>query len=158
MPEARINEIDMSVADRVPQGACEFFRVFARFEFALKENGFAKKNGTSVKIRWKKFANELGCEFFDKIKNGEVAPTLLADPPQRQVIEANNLVWRIVPGPSDVKELLFAVARVRNNLFHGGKCADTDKTRSENLIAEAQAVIIDALRKHENVRRSFNNS
>lgn len=159
MPEARTNEFHMSAADRFPQGACDFFWVFARFEFALKENGFAKQNGTLVKIQWKKFANELGCEFFDKIKNDAVAPTLLAVPPQQQFIDdANNLQWRVVPRPSDVEGLIFAVTRVRNNLFHGGKCADTDKSRSEKLIAEAQDVIKEALRAHKNVRLSFNNS
>jgi hypothetical protein len=54
-----------------------------------------------------------------------------------------------------VQELFVAVRRVRNNLFHGRKSGDPDEDRNANLISEAIAVLIEALKRCEDLRAHF---
>jgi hypothetical protein len=154
--EIKITRIDMSAANKVPPRGEEFFKVISRFEFALKDIGFARMGRDEVpEIKWDDFANGLGREFYNKIKIEGVAPTLLSEPPRLQLIRANRLEWQDARPPSNVQELFGAVRRVRNNLFHGGKSGEADNQRSEKLIAEAIAVLQEALQASDNIRRSF---
>lgn len=155
MSEVKLTRIDMSAANMVPPRGEEFFRIISRFEFALKDIGFARTGRDEVKIHWDDFANSLGRAFYDRIKVDGVAPTLLSEPPRLQIIRANRLEWQDARPPSNVQELFGAVRRVRNNLFHGGKSGETDNQRNEKLIAEAIAVLQEALQASNNIRRSF---
>lgn len=145
----------MSAANRVPERACEFFRIFSRFEFALKANGFVRSRNDAPEANWDDFANRLGSEFYTKIRNDNVAPTLLTSPPKAQDYTAGYLVWRDRSQPQNVQDLFGAVRRVRNNLFHGGKSGNPDSQRDERLIAEVIAVLESALGTHAEVRQSF---
>lgn len=152
-----MNDIDMKAANSVPAGAEELFRIISRFEFALKEMGFAKpgRNG-EADLCWDNFANEcLGQDFFQNIKDSKIAPTLLNQPPSVQVIANRSLSWKDGTPPKSVQELLGAVRRVRNNLFHGGKSGDRDAQRNAALISDAIAVLIEALKACDDIRYLF---
>ncbi len=142
----------MSAANRVPKRACEFFRIFSRFEFALKANGFVRRNNDA---NWDAFANQLGSDFYRKMRIDNVAPTLLTSPPSAQDYSAGYLVWVDSFPPENVQDLFGAVRRVRNNLFHGGKSGNPDSQRDERLIAEAIDILESALGTHAEVRQSF---
>jgi hypothetical protein len=145
-----ISVVDVKAIDRLPARGAELMRFFARFEYALKEIGYGKsgKNG-EVDVAWDSFANEgLGGAFLEKIRGSAVAPTILAKPPSKQVLQGTSLSWEKGTPPASVQELIGAVRRVRNNLVHGGKSGDEDSDRNDKLVAEAIGVLTEALRCH----------
>lgn len=48
--------VDLTAANQLPPRADELFRIFARFEFALKMSGYAKMKWAMVKVLWADFA------------------------------------------------------------------------------------------------------
>lgn len=52
-----------------------------------------------------------------KIREKNIAPTLLSNPPSKQVLKDGKLGWEKGTSPQSVKGLFVAVRRVRNN--HG---------------------------------------
>ena len=152
------NLIDIPAAQQVPAGTYELFYVFSRFEFALKDCGFVKCVRHGVAADWDKFVSEkLDKCFYYEIKSGECASTLLNNPPQKQIMKNNQLQWNGCSKPTNAKELISAVRRVRNNLFHGGKGKSNDKDRDECLIAEAKCVLIKALERSQDLKQKFEN-
>jgi len=101
----------------LPKSAIEFFVAFSRCEYALERGGFAR--GSDAKADWDALARQLGPAFFDSVK--PKIPTIIADPPKQQVLENGTLGWQSRASPENTSELLLAVRRLRNNLFHGGK-------------------------------------
>ena len=104
--------------------AAEFFREFARFEYALKATGFHKGEGLA-KADWREFALSVE-EHFKTPKSDELSVAvefLEEEPPMKQVIKSGKLEWESSKPSTDsrVDRLLIYVRRVRNNLFHGGK-------------------------------------
>jgi hypothetical protein len=145
--------------------ACEFFAVFSRFEFALKECGFRRpgRNGVAEPY-WDKFAGEIA-ESFNNIQDQEFAEAtkyLLDDPPMRQVIESNNITWR--PPVFDnkappAKSVLLAVRTVRNNLFHGGKhTPHSPRGRDQKLVQACLTVLQVCLTVHGQLRDEYETS
>lgn len=108
----------------------QFFAAFSRFEFALKEAGFAKKrraNDDSVQPDWSGYAKTVGGQFA-KV-NGrrfqDAVEFITNFPPNIQVVGAGGtLKWQAparAPKDTDEDYVLRLVRTVRNNLFHGGK-------------------------------------
>lgn len=126
--------------------AFDFFYWFSRFEFCLKENRYLKHEepGANAEPGWDKFVLKYAAAYSPSSE----AMTLLAAPPDRQIVEANGqLAWRPV-GTSDCQSDLAKVARlvktVRNNPFHGGKhgAAGWDNpARAQSLISASKAVL-----------------
>ena len=141
----------------LPDGAAKFFATFARFEFALKDqNLFLVDNRGAVRADWDRFAGQLPPEFFASIVASGRADTLLNEPPKKQTIVAGSLDFIEQNEPQNTLELLVAIRRMRNNLFHGGKSGDPEgKERNELLISEAHWVIEQTLLAHDHVRYSF---
>jgi hypothetical protein len=131
----------------LPKSAIEFFVVFARCEYALKRGGFARAgNGQNAEADWNALAHKLGSRFFDSIRSK--IPTIVSSPPQRQILEDGALAWRPQPSPQNAEELLLAIRRLRNNLFHGGKFsfAQIDEpARNDTLLREALTVLDELL-------------
>ena len=149
--------IDMAAANRLPRRGEELMRIVTRFEYALKEIEYGKvgKNG-EVEVNWDAFANDgLKAEFLKRIRENAIAPTLLAEPPSKQILLGKTLDWEVGTPPSSVQELLGAVRRVRNNLVHGGKSGDKDFDRNDALVSESIEVLIEALRTHADLRIMF---
>jgi hypothetical protein len=104
----------------------DFFMLFARAEFALKNAGFAtRRRDDSVAADWNKFAQSLGRAFMHPSD-----PTLVnaveylqTKPPKKQVLKDGHIEWkdRERGNLDDSAFLVRSITTVRNNLFHGGK-------------------------------------
>lgn len=141
--------------------AFEFFRVFSRFEYALKAAGFHKGTGPA-EANWDLFATEIEI----RIKNihpgsaAEAVAFLLAEPPKKQFIGAAGLEWKNTPANqgSLAKDLFTYVRRVRNNLFHGGKFNGHwfAPERSEKLLTACIDVMRWSIENNSRVRDAYN--
>ena len=152
MDEAK--SIDLSIITRHPENAVKFFKIIMRFEYALKRCGYVNKR---LFILWKRYAKEkLGEGFFDHIKNKGVAPKLIAEPPKKQIKNGDGVLgFDPCPACKNTKDLIDAVCRTRNNLFHGGKSGDVDGDRNDALIHDAINVLIEVLEHDSDLRDIF---
>ncbi|WP_115734155.1 hypothetical protein [Aminobacter aminovorans] len=144
----------MAAANRVPARGEELVLVVTRFEYALKEISYGKMGaGGAVEAKWDEFANkELTSDFLKHVRENNIAPTILSKPPTRQILNGSSLDWEATAPPTDIQSLFGSVRRVRNNLVHGGKSGDKDSDRNNHLVAEAIAVLMEALRAHADLR------
>lgn len=152
------HRIDLS-RSKLPSNATKFIGTFLRFEFALKDNGYAPKDGDAF-VEWGRVTKDLGRSFLEHIKETGKADTILNAPPKKQIANDHVLGWKDQNAVTNVDELFRAVRGVRNNLLHGGKSGDPDATfkhpnRNAKLIAEAQWIIEQALLRMNSVRASF---
>lgn len=134
--------------------ACEFFAVFSRFEFALKESGFVKGEGRASPD-WQRFARECTLEVAQDSPLAVSMGYLLAYPPQ---IQTPNLKWKDVAlqGKTDVAKALESLQRVRNNLFHGGKHPPNSQPgRDTELVSASLAVLYAVLEENEQIRSDY---
>jgi len=141
--------------------ACEFFAVFSRFEYALKEFGYRKagRNATA-EPDWDKFADDVANSFQDSQPPEvvQVVTYLLSEPPMRQFIKNGSLNWRplVLPDRSQVHKALLAVRTVRNNLFHGGKhTPHSPPGRDERLVKSSLIVLKRCLQLHNGLRTEY---
>ena len=134
--------------------ACEFFAVFSRFEFALKEGGYVKGEGRASPD-WQRFAREV---VLDLPADSPVAVSrgyLIAYPPQ---IQTPNLKWKDVAlqGKTDTAKALESIQRVRNNLFHGGKHPPMSAPgRDAELVQASLAVLYAVLEQNDQLRTDY---
>jgi hypothetical protein len=138
--------------------ACEFFAVFARFEFALKEAGYVYVNRFKrAAPDWDRFASEAGAKL--QVPAGselDAAVAYLTDAPPQVQTSAQG--WSEVPlrGDVSVARALDAVQRVRNNLFHGGKhTPHSAPGRDEKLVRLALVILSACLAQDGNLRYVF---
>jgi hypothetical protein len=146
--------ISLDAANALPDRSDELFRIFARFEFALKMAGFCKMRNNAVVLDWDCFANsnQIGKKFFDHVCEAEVCPTLIGSPPKSETIADGAWGFNcVVAKPTSPQELFGALRRVRNNLFHGGKYFDDDNDRNEKLVSDAISVLLLAAECHTDV-------
>jgi hypothetical protein len=108
-----------------PQLAVDLLHAFARAEFALKgiQRFCVGNEGNNASANWDLFASDIAIQL--AAAPGllpETKDILLTAPPMKEVVRGGVAVFEHVPlrGPEGV-QLLSAVRRVRNNLFHGGK-------------------------------------
>jgi hypothetical protein len=140
--------------------AAEFFRVFARAEYALKASGFNQGNGPA-EPNWTKFA--VAIEAFianppnEKIR--QAIEFIMNEPPKKQFITDDIIEWREVkPSTNSQSDALFQyIRRIRNNLFHGGKFNGYwfAPDRSERLMRAALTVLSDAIEQDSKVREAY---
>ena len=141
-----------------PDGlACEFFRTFARFEYALKATGFYRHDRNYAEPDWTRFAESAPVrgvldDPVDAALTGAI-DYILNRPPGKQVIENGGLTWRDRPpdAASQSGRVLGLVCRVRNNLFHGGKGNPHDPERNEQLLRHSLTVLHRCLDASEDV-------
>ncbi|MGD9968558.1 MAG: hypothetical protein AB7T59_18725 [Hyphomonadaceae bacterium] len=137
---------DIPISD-LPGSTGQFFATFARAEFALKRAGYLTCNpgDDGAKPDWNRAASELGERFFLRMRDAQQAQVFFDAPPQRQVVRTNgSLSWDDCEIPSNTLDLLNAVKRVRNNLFHGGKLPGVpgnEPSRNERLLTAGLFVI-----------------
>ncbi len=131
----------------------EFFRMFARFEYALKKAKYIRARAGMVAAHWDKFANDLGAAFFERVKDETLADTILHSPPNKQAVDGSGeLVWQVCKPPENSVALFVAIRRIRNNLFHGGKHENPFNERDRELLSEGIAVLKLALETHDMVK------
>ncbi len=149
------------------QLAKEFFVIFSRFEYALKQAGFVRGNN-HVQPDWNRFAEQYGEVFGNRAQNNqsvrEAIRCFRQEPPRRQVLRSGQLGWehtqedqQIMRGEREptLPWLTIMVRRFRNNLFHGSKKMFDDRHRDLDLL-EASFVLLGCwLDLDENVKRRF---
>lgn len=100
----------------------QFFAVFSRFEYTLKEAGYLQRGKIVALPAWWDFEKELAHRLV--VEPGtelEAAISYLnAEPPLVQTRLNGWQPW-LLHGTSDIARAIDAACRVRNNLFHGGK-------------------------------------
>ena len=135
--------------DELDRLAATMFRVFARFEYALKAAGFHKGEG-DAKPDWRRFAEvEEVVRLFEKPQDQELAEAIKymnEHPPKKQVIENGVLTWSGRPPCASCRAelILLYVCRVRNNLFHGGKFSSNgwDTPERTSMLLEHSLTIL----------------
>ena len=142
--------------------AAEMFRLFARFEYALKAVGFHNGHG-SAKPDWRAFAKSVAWNFeqIDDAALTEAVAYIRAHPPKKQIIKDGLLDWDESAPETDleVDRLLIYVRRVRNNLFHGGKFNGHwfAPERSEVLLRHSMTILGACLNASPAVKEAFDN-
>ncbi|MGY4725124.1 hypothetical protein [Burkholderia pyrrocinia] len=140
-----------------------FTGVFSRYEYALKNSGFAKGGGSKVDPDWDAFARSIAAEF-DKLDVPgfrEAVIYLVTSPPRKQVLGSHGIEWKVSPPDGALRasvQALLMVRRVRNNLFHGGKFWMPDgegRARNEKLVKSSLAILLACLPLHARVRATF---
>jgi len=148
----------------------EFFFVFSRFEFALKEAGYVTtsgRNSDNAMPDWDAFVKKYKEIYQCNDYVDEAISYLLSNPPQKQKVfrdESGSLrtVWepfRIDRKAPVLKTLVDIVKIVRNNLFHGGKYGDKgwdDKGRVELLLKNSTIVMRQWLDLEQDLNVYFN--
>jgi hypothetical protein len=126
----------------------EFFVVFSRFEFALKEVGYnTVDHYKNLLPDWKKFSSDAAPWFITIPEEYEQAIAyLLGNPPCRQIKRTGApiewLVQTYSAQTTNAVRILDAVKTVRNNLFHGGKhTPHSPPGRDEELIKASLTVL-----------------
>ncbi len=151
-------QVDYSKADEVSEDGLRLFKIMMRLEFALKDNGFCVGRSRQIaEVDWDRYTNEkLDGAFWRNIKDAPDAEVLIQNPPKRQIVDrGGSLQWEAVGAVSSVQDLIGAVRRVRNNLFHGGKSGDPDADRNAKLYTAALYVVDQILQDDDVLRTSF---
>lgn len=137
--------VDLTEANLLPLRSDELFRIYARFEFALKMAGYCFMNGKAVEINWDAFANNegIGKAFFEHVQDKCLCSTLMKDPPKPETITDGQWGFATEATPPESAQALFGmVRRVRNNLFHGGKYFDDNAKRNQALVQESITILL----------------
>lgn len=127
--------------------AFSFFKLFARYESSLKEQGYFQPRNGKILVDWDRFANEvIGTNFIEELgDNAAHAHFILEQPPKRQVVDdAGQIIWQDVPNQDKSVQALFGhISRVRNNLYHGAKFNGTwfDPQRSKALLSASLEIL-----------------
>lgn len=137
--------------------ACEFFAVFSRFEFTLKESGFIRKDQQRVEPAWWSFAERVSGYLCIKPNSElwEAVQYLTSEIPQVQISQDE---WSPIPlhGKTQIENSIDAVIRVRNNLFHGGKhTPHSPPGRDEKLVCSSLAVLYACLEQNDKLRQIY---
>jgi hypothetical protein len=131
-----------------PGLALQFFATFARLEFAMKYSGCLKRtdNGRVAEASPSRLSARLPADFFENVRASGAADVIINEPPKNLYVLADgSLGFEPVAGPlTNTMDLLNAVWRVRNNLFHGNKMHPTNRARDTELMRSA-LVVIDAV-------------
>lgn len=123
----------------------EFFVVFSRFEYALKQCEYLR-NKETAEPSWEKFAI-MNFEKYSGIAKDPCVRYVLANPPQIQIQENLRVSFRtrkFSKYATELLQLLECVKGVRNNLFHGGKysCGPVKEiSRNRELISNSLQVL-----------------
>lgn len=120
----------------------QFFAVFSRFEWALGQEGEDYTlTPPKVGINWNKVGQAFGDKFFQLIKADDPASRIISDPPRAiENVAGMGLRFRTKPPECrDASAVFQALARIRNNLFHGWKVGLEADDRQH--IADGNAVL-----------------
>lgn len=133
---------------KLDEAAHEFFRLFSRFEYALKASGFHSGDGDAT-ANWAKFSSAIEQDFCSALACDEefacAVKYIRNNPPKKQIIQDGQLQWTdTIPQAKGEAELTtLYIRRARNNLFHGGKFNGQwfDPERSELLIGHSITIL-----------------
>ncbi len=146
----------------------DFFSNFSRFEYALKEAGYVKRNEQygNAEIDWRKFRRAIRHSYNPEM-NPEVADAveyLFSEPPRSHALDSGSLTWEDLERKdyqTDIDWLLLLVKTVRNNLFHGSKYAYYSREeldRDTQLLKSSLVVLKAFISWNPKVKRHFEQS
>jgi hypothetical protein len=127
----------------------EFFVLFSRLEFALKEAKFFDNSGNAD---WTRFsiASAYLLKSVHESEVSEAISYLLTTPPKKQKVISDELIWTdtLPDHKNELDLILLYVRRIRNSLFHGGKFIGGsnewypgDNNRNWELIKHATTIL-----------------
>ena len=124
----------------------EFFAVFARCEYAMKETGYKRDDHGIAAPAWQRLAIDAAA-WLDVPPGSEVAQAialLTSDPPKRQSFADG---WQSSPlrGADPIAQAIDAATRVRHNLFHGGKHTPEAEAGRDEQLVRAALTLLEAL-------------
>jgi hypothetical protein len=140
----------------------EFFMVYSRFEFTLKQfKEFRKKDSRAV-ANWPAFANAIQAKFFPSQSSElmEAYEYYLKYPPGVQIVRNGHLAWKANEKKENETEFAWvirSIGTVRNNLFHGGKFP-WDYIRDTTLLSNGLIILHACLRLNGKVLNEFYSS
>jgi hypothetical protein len=142
----------------------DFFMLFARAEFALKDAGFVRglgKKKDEPSVDWNRFARALGSKLTspDDPRIQEAVRFLQEKPPKKQVYRDRQLKWepRECTNFTDPEFVIRSITTVRNNLFHGGKeIVGLMAERDRELVQNSLVVLAYCMTLNERVLRALN--
>jgi hypothetical protein len=136
-----------------------FFATFARFEFAMKQCGYLRwtEQGRVALACRESLCADLPADFFESVHNAQIATTLIGRPPKDLFVQRDAQPQFDIQAPAltTTMQLLNAVWRVRNNLFHGNKMYPADRARDADLMDNAIAVIDAIIQQKQNLSSAF---
>ena len=135
-----------------PALALEFFAVFSRFEFALKDAGYwyLNRHGRAAPD-WNAFAAEVQLHATAGSDLSQAIDFLNHEPPK---IQTSPHDWSDAPlrGATPIATALDAAQRVRHNLFHGGKhTLHSTPHRDEALVRASLTLLFACVRQSESL-------
>ena len=139
------------------------FRQFSRMEYALKAAGRLANPDGDAKANWTRFASEIDEEFTQLVARDDelrhAVGYIEGHPPKKQIVSNNVLSWSTAAPSANTSTgaIMLYVARVRNNLFHGGKFCGRwlDPERSEELLRACLTVLDRCLALSPEVREAY---
>ncbi|PTB17603.1 hypothetical protein C9I57_27060 [Trinickia symbiotica] len=123
----------------------EFFAVFARCEYAMKETSYKRDDHGIAAPAWLRLADEAAV-WLDVPSGSDVAlaiALLTSDPPKLLYFVDG---WKSSPlrGANPIAQAIDAATRVRHNLFHGGKhTPEAEAGRDEQLVRAALTLLVE---------------
>lgn len=123
---------------------CEFFAVFSRLEFSLKELDYSRNERGVVSPAWRRFSEEIAENVHVEIGSElDEAITFLCNEPPLVQVGAREWQLQNLHGEREVEKAIDAACRVRHNLFHGGKhTPHSPPGRDQRLVESAQTVLL----------------
>lgn len=137
----------------------EFFIVFSRFEYTLKQTGYHNRSEERVEPNWDSFCNDYKENFqpnksrvlSSAVKYYRTKPTMI------QIFMNNQLDWRKSKrgdGEHNFAWLMRIVRYTRNNLFHGGKFP-YDPKRDTKLLTYGLVILYECLELDDKLFEAF---
>ena len=143
---------------RVPKElVCDFFALFSRFEFALKDIGYTRQGRIPIEPAWHSFAQHMAGEMAVEHESelSKAIGYLVGEPP---MIQVGPQRWdhSALHGATEIEQAIDAARRVRHNLFHGGKHSPhSPDGRDTSLIEASSALLRECLSQNEPLNDSF---
>ncbi len=148
------------------QALLNFTACFSRFEFAAKAQSLVYDLGENrqidLKICWRKVAEKTAAMFSEMIDSNaqlkEAVEYFRCFPPKKQVLKAQGpkFVATADQNVCETEIILLALARVRNNLFHGGKGFSRDDiARDQQLVNYGLVILENLVESDDDLRRHY---
>ena len=145
----------------------EFFVVFARFEYALKEAGYFRCHRDRIAADWTKFSSANNEAFRKQYERNEQTKLLIDGfntlaPRVHRCNSHDGLYWgeqNDPQGTADLDATVQSLKTIRNNLFHGSKNAllpeGPQGHRDEKLLKSALEVLYALVGLNHDVKSAF---
>ena len=134
----------------------QFFAVFSRCEFAMKETAYRREDNGRAAPAWHLLASDAaGWLAVDAGSALETAIDYLSQSPPK--VQTFAYGWQAKPlnGATKIAQAIDAAVRVRHNLFHGGKHSlESAPGRDRELVQSALTLLLAVIEQAPGVEES----